>query len=68
MNSGSDYPECVLVQDGQEVIVRLNAPLVTTKPYSITVMVSRAKPKEWNFPVDADGKQIIKEFETYLNQ
>lgn len=65
--AGSDYPESVLAKDGIQVIVRLNAPLLTTKQYSITVFINNGVEKEWTFAVDADRKQVFRDFEEYLD-
>lgn len=63
--AGSDYPESVFAKDETQVIVRLNAPLMTTKPQSITVLINNGVEKEWTFAVDADREQLFNEFDYY---
>ena len=63
--AGSDYPESVFVKDGMQAIVRLNAPLLATKPQSITVVINNGVEKKWTFAVDADREQLFNEFDGY---
>ena len=63
--AGSDYPESVFAKDETQVIVRLNAPLMTTKPQSITVLINNGVEKEWTFAVDADRELLFNEFDDY---
>lgn len=65
-NIGGDYPECVFCHEGQNVIVRLNAPLMTTKPYSMTIIVSGTEYKEWFFSVNANRHKVIEGHEKSL--
>lgn len=65
-NAGTDNPESVLVRNGtEEIIVRLNAPLLASAPYTITI-ISSDKPKEWNFRMDADREKVYKELDGYF--
>lgn len=65
-NAGTDNPESVLVRNGtEEIIVRLNAPLLASAPYTITI-ISSDKAKEWNFRMDADREKVYKELDGYF--
>ena len=46
-------------------MIRLNAPIVTHSPFTITVIVSGEQEKEWSFPVEKDEK-ILEMFDDYL--
>lgn len=65
-NAGTDNPESVLVRNGtEEIIVRLIAPLLSSAPYTITI-ISSDKAKEWNFRIDADREKVYKELDCYF--
>ena len=65
-NAGTDNPESVLVRNGtEEIIVRLIAPLLSSAPYTITI-ISSDKAKEWNFRMDADRGKVYKELDGYF--
>ena len=65
-NAGTDNPESVLVRNGtEEIIVRLIAPLLSSAPYTITI-ISSDKAKEWNFRIDADREKVYKELDGYF--
>ena len=63
--SDSNYPESIYRKDKLKVVIRLNAPIMTHNPYTITVIVSGEQEKEWNFPVEKDEK-ILKMFDNYF--
>lgn len=55
-----------MVRNGtEEIIVRLNAPLLSSAPYTITI-ISSDKAKEWNFRMDADREKVYKELDCYF--
>ena len=54
--SDSNYPESIYKKDKLKVVIRLNAPIVTHSPFTITVIVSGEQEKEWSFPVEKDEK------------
>ena len=65
-NAGTDNPESVLVRNGtEEIIVRLIAPLLSSAPYTITI-ISSDKAKEWNFRIEADREKVYKELDGYF--
>ena len=64
--SDSNYPESVYRKDKLKVVIRLNAPIMTHNPYTITVIVSGEQEKEWNFPVEKDEK-ILEMFDDYFS-
>ena len=65
-NGGTDNPESVLVRNGkEEIIVRLNAPLLSSVPYTITI-ISSDKAKEWDFREDADRGKVYKELDCFF--
>ena len=47
------------------ILVRLNAPLLSSAPYTITI-ISSDKAKEWNFRIDADREKVYKELDGYF--
>ena len=63
--SDSNYPESIYKKDKLKVVIRLNAPIVTHSPFTITVIVSGEQEKEWSFPVEKDEK-ILEMFDDYL--
>lgn len=68
-NEGTDYPEAVLTRNSTEkVVVRLNAPLLSFKPYTISVKISSEQEKEWTFNVDAEKGPILKELDSFVNR
>ncbi|MEE3417330.1 MAG: hypothetical protein VZR53_18530, partial [Prevotella sp.] len=55
-------------KDKYKVVVRLNAPIVTNTPFTITVIVSEEQQeKEWKFPVEKDEK-ILEMFDDYFSK
>ncbi len=65
-NGGTEYPESVLVRnDTEEIIVRLNAPLSDSVPYTITIIASNQS-KEWNFKEDANKEDVYKKLDCYF--
>ena len=64
--SDSNYPESIYRKDKLKVVIRLNAPIMTHNPYTITVIVSEEREKEWNFPVEKDEK-ILEMFDDYFS-
>ena len=65
-NAGTDNPESVLVRNGtEEIIVGLNAPLLSSAPYTITI-ISSDKAKVWNFRMDAGREKVYKELDGYF--
>ena len=64
--SDSNYPESIYRKDKLKVVIRLNAPIMTHNPYTITVIVSGEQEKEWNFSVEKDEK-ILKMFDVYFS-
>ena len=52
--------------DKLKVVIRLNAPIVTHSPFTITVIVSGEQEKEWNFSVEKDEK-ILEMFDVYFS-
>ena len=64
--SDSNYPESIYRKDKLKVVIRLNAPIMTHNPYTITVIVSGEREKEWNFPVEKDEK-ILEMFDVYFS-
>ena len=64
--SDSNYPESIYSKDKLKVVIRLNAPIMTHNPYTITVIVSGEQEKEWNFPVEKDEK-ILEMFDDYFS-
>ena len=64
--SDSNYPESIFKKDELKVVVRLNAPIMTHTPFTITVIVSGEQEKEWNFSVEKDDK-ILKMFDVYFS-
>ncbi len=65
--SDSNYPESIYRKDKLKVVIRLNAPIMTHNPYTITVIVSGEREKEWNFPVEKDEK-ILEMFDVYFSK
>ena len=65
--SDSNYPESIFKKDKLKVVVRLNAPIVTNTPFTITVIVSEEQEKEWKFPVEKDEK-ILEMFDDYFSK
>lgn len=66
INGGTDNPESVLVRNGtEEIIVRLNAPLLSSIPYTITI-ISSDKAKEWTFREDEDKEKVYKELDCFF--
>ena len=64
--SDSNYPESIYKKDKLKVVIRLNAPIVTHSPFTITVIVSGEQEKEWNFSVEKDEK-ILEMFDVYFS-
>ena len=65
--SVSNYPQSIYKKDKYKVVVRLNAPIVTNTPFTITVIVSEEQQeKEWKFPVEKDEK-ILEMFDDYFS-
>ncbi len=64
--SDSNYPESIFKKDELKVVVRLNAPIITHTPFTITVIVSEEQEKEWIFPVEKDEK-ILEMFDDFLS-
>lgn len=60
--SDSDYPKSIYNNSTYNIEIKLNAPLWKDPPYTITVIVSGAIDKEWNFPAERDDK-VFKWFE-----
>ena len=66
--SVSNYPQSIYKKDKYKVVVRLNAPIVTNTPFTITVIVSEEQQeKEWKFPVEKDEK-ILEMFDDYFSK
>ena len=65
--SDSNYPESIFKKDKLKVAVRLNAPIMTHTPFTISVIVSEEQEKEWKFPVEKDEK-ILEMFDDYFNK
>lgn len=65
--SDSNYPESIFKKDELKVVVRLNAPIMTHTPFSITVIVSEEQEKEWTFPAEKDDK-ILEIFDDFLEE
>ena len=64
--SDPNYPLTLFQKDDLEVKVRLNAPLMSKEPYTISVLVNRDS-KEWKFPIDADQEQIFNSLNEFFN-
>ncbi len=63
-----NYPQSIYKKDKYKVVVRLNAPIVTNTPFTITVIVSEEQQeKEWKFPVEKDEK-ILEMFDDFFSK
>ncbi|MBO4487320.1 MAG: hypothetical protein J5729_03055 [Bacteroidaceae bacterium] len=60
-----DHPEAFLNKGKEKIIVRLNAPIFKSQPYTITVLVP-GKELEWTFKEDADREQVTKMLDEYF--
>ena len=65
--SDSNYPESIFKKDKLKVAVRLNAPIMTHTPFTISVIVSEEQEKELKFPVEKDEK-ILEMLDDYFNK
>lgn len=61
----TDFPESIYRRDEVNVIVRLNAPILETKQFTITVIISSKQKKEWTFPAIMDEK-VFENFDSFL--
>lgn len=61
----TDFPESIYSRDEVNVIVRLNAPILEHKQFTITVIISSKQKKEWTFPAIMDEK-VFESFELFL--
>lgn len=61
----TDFPESIYRRDEVNVIVRLNAPIIEHKQFTITVIISSKQKKEWTFPANKDEK-VFENFESFL--
>ena len=64
--ANSDYPESIYKKGELKIVVRLNAPIMTNTPYTITVIAEGEQKKEWNIPVEKEGK-AFEIFDEYFN-
>ena len=61
----TDFPESIYRRDEVNVIIRLNAPILEHKQFTITVIISSKQKKEWTFPAIMDEK-VFESFELFL--
>ena len=61
----TDFPESIYRKNEVNVIVRLNAPILETKQFTITVIISSKQKKEWTFPAIMDEK-VFENFDSFL--
>ena len=62
----TDFPESIYRRDEVNVIVRLNAPILEHKQFTITVIISSKQKKEWTFPAIMDEK-VFEIFDLFLD-
>lgn len=62
----TDFPESIYRRDEVNVIVRLNAPIIEHKQFTITVIISSKQKKEWTFPAIMDEK-VFEIFDLFLD-
>ena len=61
----TDFPESIYRKNEVNVIVRLNAPILEHKQFTITVIISSKQKKEWTFPAIMDEK-VFEIFDSFL--
>ena len=61
----TDFPESIYRKNEVNVIVRLNAPILEHKQFTITVIISSKQKKEWTFPAIMDEK-VFENFDSFL--
>ena len=62
----TDFPESIYRKNEVNVIVRLNAPILEHKQFTITVIISSKQKKEWTFPAIMDEK-VFEIFDLFLD-
>ena len=62
----TDFPESIYRRDEVNVIIRLNAPILEHKQFTITVIISSKQKKEWTFPAIMDEK-VFEIFDLFLD-
>ena len=62
----TDFPEPIYRKNEVNVIVRLNAPILEHKQFTITVIISSKQKKEWTFPAIMDEK-VFEIFDLFLD-